>query len=154
MSDYAWRAQALETSVRIRASAILLRFLRKLRLQKGGACKPASPDDSWVRRYGVSILGGHFGGSEIGNGAEDSWNLRLDWQAEEVCRQVKQIPLFADGFNLVGLSQGALIGRAYIQWCDGGPAVHNLISLGGPHAGVASTPRCGVSRFLPRPLTS
>lgn len=79
---------------------------------------------------------------EIGDGAADSWTMRLDKQADLFCETVKHIPALEDGFNLIGLSQGALIGRAYIQWCDG-PPVYNLISLGGPHAGVASTPRCG-----------
>eukprot|EP00271_Cylindrocystis_brebissonii_P007680 TRINITY_DN21280_c0_g1_i1.p1 TRINITY_DN21280_c0_g1~~TRINITY_DN21280_c0_g1_i1.p1 ORF type:complete len:333 (+),score=23.38 TRINITY_DN21280_c0_g1_i1:460-1458(+) len=80
---------------------------------------------------------------EIGDGLETSWTTRLDYQVEEVCRKVKKMKHLANGFNLVGLSQGALIGRGYIEWCDDAPPVRTLISLGGPNAGVASTPLCG-----------
>ncbi|KAL2984898.1 hypothetical protein AAZX31_12G116900 [Glycine max] len=38
------------------------------------------------------------------------------------------------GYNIVGLSQGNLIGRGIIEFCDGAPPVKNFISLGGPHA--------------------
>ncbi|KAG5076522.1 hypothetical protein JHK82_055217 [Glycine max] len=40
--------------------------------------------------------------------------------------------------------QGNLIGRGIIEFCDGAPRDKNFISLGGPHAGTASIPLCGV----------
>ncbi|RWW19993.1 hypothetical protein GW17_00015923 [Ensete ventricosum] len=43
---------------------------------------------------------------------------------------------------------GNLIGRAVIEFCHNGPPVKNFISLGGPHAGTASVPLCGVSAHL------
>ncbi|KAL3598666.1 hypothetical protein D5086_006584 [Populus alba] len=51
------------------------------------------------------------------------------------------------GYNIVGLSQGNLIGRGVVEFCDGGPPVKNFISLGGPHAGTASVPLCGSGIF-------
>eukprot|EP00850_Spirogloea_muscicola_P020746 SM000225S07025 [mRNA] locus=s225:127495:130069:+ [translate_table: standard] len=96
-----------------------------------------------MRRF-VDLLARRSGANgtciEIGNGAHDSWVMRLD-------KQIRADPLLKDGFNLVGLSQGNLIGRAYIELCDGGPPVHNFVSLGGPHAGTASTPLCLFKRI-------
>ncbi|KAE9459383.1 hypothetical protein C3L33_08709, partial [Rhododendron williamsianum] len=40
---------------------------------------------------------------------------------------------------------GNVIGRGVVEFCDGGPPVKNFVSLGGPHAGTASVPLCGVS---------
>ncbi|KDO61330.1 hypothetical protein CISIN_1g024701mg [Citrus sinensis] len=49
----------------------------------------------------------------------------------------------SEGYNIVGLSQGNLIGRGVVEFCEGGPPVKNFVSLGGPHAGTASVPLCG-----------
>ncbi|KAK4372120.1 hypothetical protein RND71_007504 [Anisodus tanguticus] len=53
------------------------------------------------------------------------------------------------GYKTIGLSQGNMIGRGVIEFCDGGPPVRNLISLAGPHAGIASVPLCGRLVFPP-----
>lgn len=52
-----------------------------------------------------------------------------------------------EGYNIIGLSQGNLVGRGVIEFCDEGPPVKNFISLAGPHAGEASIPFCGSGLF-------
>ena len=48
-----------------------------------------------------------------------------------------------ENFNLIGFSQGGLLGRALIQNCPEVAAkVKNFISIGSPQNGVSEFPRC------------
>ncbi|KAL7123468.1 hypothetical protein ACP275_01G106700 [Erythranthe tilingii] len=70
---------------------------------------------------------------EIGNGIWSSWVVPLE-------KQVKAMKELKKGYNIVGLSQGTLIGRGIVEFCEGAPPVNNFISIGGPQAGIASVP--------------
>ncbi|CAI9101267.1 OLC1v1038549C1 [Oldenlandia corymbosa var. corymbosa] len=80
---------------------------------------------------------------EIGNGAWDSWFMPFTKQTSIACEKVMNISELSNGYNIIGLSQGNMVGRGVIEFCNEGPPVKNLISLAGPHAGIASIPFCG-----------
>lgn len=79
---------------------------------------------------------------EVGNGKWDSWFMSLEQQAEVVGDKVKAIPALSLGFHVVGLSQGNLIARAVVEYCEGVPPVKNFVSIGAPHAGTDVLPNC------------
>ena len=72
---------------------------------------------------------------EIGNGKMDSIFKTMDWQLNELCYQIYNIPELENGFHFIGMSQGGLLARGYVEQCNKFP-VQNLITWVSPHAGV------------------
>ena len=63
----------------------------------------------------------------------------LDDQIEEFRKDVQSDPKLANGFTAVGLSQGNLVLRGYIERIND-PPVHKFISICGPMNGVGTCP--------------
>ena len=90
-------------------------------------------------------LGVHVECIEIGNGFMDSVAKPILTQVEEACEKIKSNPNFQDKFNVLGISQGTLIGRYIIEKCDMEGQVMKYMSFDGPQMGIASIPKitCG-----------
>jgi palmitoyl-protein thioesterase len=71
---------------------------------------------------------------EIGNGEETSVITSLNKQLDELCETIYKIDKLQDGFNFIGMSQGGLLARGYVERCNLYP-VNNLITLVTPHGG-------------------
>ena len=75
----------------------------------------------------------------------------FDSQINRACRilenEMKHKYNLEQGFILVGISQGGLIARAVLQECEIGKHVKKIITLGGPHEGVAAFPHTGKDFF-------
>ena len=82
---------------------------------------------------------------EIGNGFMDSVTKPIQSQVEEACEKIKANPNFQGKFNVLGISQGTLIGRYIIEKCDMEGQVMKYMSFDGPQMGIASIPKitCG-----------
>ena len=81
---------------------------------------------------------------ELGNGDKYSSSTPIYTQIEELKVTIENIALLSDGFDFIGISQGGLIGRGYVekynqkynQNINNTFAVENLITLVSPHGGV------------------
>lgn len=62
--------------------------------------------------------------------------------AEESCKKIAADKTFQGEFNVIGLSQGGLLARYIAEECDMPGKVRNIVTLGGPHMGVAAVPHC------------
>jgi len=72
---------------------------------------------------------------EIGNGEKTSMYTSLNSQLDELCLSIYDIDDLNDGFDFIGISQGGLLARGYVERCNSYP-VRNLITLVAPHGGI------------------
>ena len=72
---------------------------------------------------------------EIGNGEKNSLFMPLQEQLNILCDTIYNIDDLQDGFDFIGMSQGGLLARGYLENCNGYP-VRNLINLASPNGGV------------------
>lgn len=90
-----------------------------------------APVEAWLK----SRLPNKVYNIEIGNGKRNSLFKTMDWQLKELCLAIYAIPQLEDGFHFIGMSQGGLLARGYVQRCNRFP-VRNLITWVSPQAGV------------------
>ena len=72
---------------------------------------------------------------DIGSGKPDSIFKPMDWQLNELCNTIYSIPELENGFHFIGMSQGGLLARGYVERCNKYPVI-NLITWVTPHSGV------------------
>jgi palmitoyl-protein thioesterase len=72
---------------------------------------------------------------EIGNGQQTSLFMPLQKQLAILCDTIYKTPELQAGFDFIGMSQGGLLARGYVENCNGYP-VRNLINLVSPNGGV------------------
>ena len=72
---------------------------------------------------------------EIGNGKKTSLYTSLHDQLDELCISIYEIEELSQGFDFIGISQGGLLARGYVERCNSYP-VRNLITMVAPHGGI------------------
>ncbi|KAF2010418.1 alpha/beta-hydrolase [Aaosphaeria arxii CBS 175.79] len=74
-------------------------------------------------------------------------NLTL--QLSQVCSDIASHPILstAPAINALGFSQGGQFLRGYVERCNT-PPVHNLVTFGSQHNGIAKYQECGPSDWL------
>ena len=72
---------------------------------------------------------------EIGNGVKTSIYTSMPIQLQELCTTIYAMPALQNGFDFIGMSQGGLLARGYVERCNAYP-VRNLITLVTPHGGT------------------
>lgn len=65
----------------------------------------------------------------------------INEQVDTVCNQLAADSNLTSEIDAIGFSQGGQFLRAYVQRCNA-PKVHNLITFGSQHNGVADLPAC------------
>ena len=72
---------------------------------------------------------------EIGNGEKTSLYTPLTEQLNELCDIIYDTDELRNGFDFIGMSQGGILARGYVEHCNKYP-VHNLITMVSPHGGI------------------
>ncbi len=78
----------------------------------------------------------------------NSYFMPINKQIDAVCKMVHGDAHLADGFHLVGISQGGLFVRALAQRCPP-KRLGSIISIGGPQQGVFGLPFCPNATNVP-----
>jgi palmitoyl-protein thioesterase len=90
-------------------------------------------------------------GDTLESDTTNTFVLNMNIQVEQFAKAVKSDPRLANGMNAIGLSQGNLVIRAYIQLIND-PPILSFISVHGPQAGVGGLPRCnpmkGMAKYI------
>lgn len=75
---------------------------------------------------------------ELGDGSNYSGNTPIVQQIEEFRLTVENISNLSNGFDFIGISQGGLIGRGYVQKYNNFTIckIENLITIVSPHGGI------------------
>jgi palmitoyl-protein thioesterase len=76
---------------------------------------------------------------EIGNGPDDSIFMSMNEQVQLFCEAVAADPNLAGGMNVIGVSQGGLLSRGFIERCNN-PPVKIFVSWLGPMMGIYGIP--------------
>jgi palmitoyl-protein thioesterase len=71
-----------------------------------------------------------------------TWYASIKWQAERACEEINKDVNFHGDFSVVGVSQGAMIGRYIIEHCEMPGRVKRYVSIGGPQMGVSQVLIC------------
>ncbi|KAJ0961893.1 hypothetical protein J5N97_029721 [Dioscorea zingiberensis] len=61
---------------------------------------------------------------EIGDGKCDSAFMSLEKQTNILCQKVKEMEELKEGYNIVATSQGNIIARGVVEFCDGAPPLN------------------------------
>lgn len=72
---------------------------------------------------------------EIGNGYQNSLFMPLNKQLVLLCKTIYNINELKNGFDFIGMSQGGMLARGYVEQCNKYP-VSILINLVSPNGGV------------------
>jgi palmitoyl-protein thioesterase len=75
---------------------------------------------------------------ELGDGTDYSTSTPIYTQIEELKLTLHEYSELKNGFDFIGISQGGIIGRGYVQLYNDRPdyKIENLITLVSPHGGV------------------
>ena len=92
-------------------------------------------------------LGVHVECIEVGNGFWDSVMKPMYQQVEFACESIKSNPNFQGKFNVLGISQGTLIGRYIVEKCQMNGQVVRYLSFDGPQMGVGYVPKIDCGTF-------
>eukprot|EP01137_Pigoraptor_chileana_P011287 Opistho-2@61897 len=104
-----------------------------------GISASASSLDFMAKFIAEKVPGIYVKNLEVGNGDVDSFFMPMEKQVDSLCRQLKEDTNLAGGFNLLGVSQGGLVARGYLERCND-PPVHTFISWVSPQAGQYGVP--------------